>query len=39
VDTKIKLGSLSDFFTSAKETAKALDSGKNLTPEKYSLDR
>jgi len=29
---EIKAGTLSDFFTSAKETAKEIDSGKAITP-------
>jgi len=29
---EIKAGTLSDFFSSAKETAKAIDAGKKVTP-------
>ncbi len=31
---EIKAGTLSDFFASAKETAKEIDSGKAITPKK-----
>jgi len=35
MNVELKAGAMSDFFASAKETAKAIDEGRKVTPKKY----